>query len=156
MNNQNPNNNEFEDHSLNNILHKYMKAKPIKSQQFNSDSEKLRDLTKFFLIAEEMSPASKHPLIEIMSAKKKSLLSSEEQQQIQERKVAIHDARMTQLEHIRSDARFETIGQLLNMTSNFMSDFIKEFSGAYQADDFVRRAKEIHGRIRFEFKTEKR
>ena len=117
----------------------------------NDFDERAKDLEGFLKIIDSLNSINsiggkslQHPLSQIMSAKNQPV--------IKDVKEALRQAELAQM---RLDVHVASIGSLMGITVVFLDEFIKEYTGAYDVQDFVRRAIELRGRLKLEFRKKK-
>ncbi len=113
-------------------------------EDFEEKAGALRDLEKWMNGVGGSSLQHPHPLIQIMSAKGQPVIRD-----------AQEVLRQAELLLMRKELHQASIGQLLGGTMLFLDEFVREYEGAIITSDFVRRAKELRGRFRLEFRVHK-
>ena len=117
----------------------------------NDFDEKAKDLEGFLKILDAINAKNnsmggkslQHPLSKIV------IMSAKHQPVIKDAKEALRQA---ELALMRKEVHLASVGSLIKMTLALLDDFIKEFEGAFDTQDFVRRFKELRGRIKLEFR----
>lgn len=113
----------------------------------NDFDEKAKDLEGFLKILDTINSLSGKPLQPPLS--KIMGMSAKGQPVIKDAKEALRQA---ELALMRKEVHLASVGSLIKMTLALLDDFIKEFEGAFDTQDFVRRFKELRGRIKLEFR----